>query len=119
MKAIHITKEDFLKNVNNYEVNGRDWKYQGDKPAIIDFYASWCGPCKMLSPVLDELADEYQDKIYVYKVNVEEEEELASLFGIRSVPTLFFVPMSGMPQMAQGALPKDTLVKAIDEVLLK
>ena len=119
MKAIHITKEDFLKKVNNYEVNGNEWKYEGDKPAIIDFYATWCGPCKMLSPILDEIADEYSDQIYVYKVNVDEEEELSMKFGIRSVPTLFFVPMNDLPQMAQGALPKNTLKKAIEDVLLK
>ena len=119
MKAIHITKDDFLKRVNNYEANGNSWKYEGDKPAIIDFYAEWCGPCKSLAPVLDDIADEYSDQIHVYKVNVDEEEELAMKFGIRSIPTLLFVPMEGMPQMAQGALPKNTLKQAIGEVLLK
>lgn len=90
----------------------------GTRPAIIDFYATWCGPCKMLAPVLDEIAGEYEGKIDVYKVNVEEEEELAAVFGIRSVPSLLFVPMVGAPQMAQGALPKKALDEAVRNVLL-
>lgn len=90
----------------------------GERPAIIDFYATWCGPCKMLSPVLEELAAEYAGKIDIYKINVEEEEELAGVFGVRSVPTLLFVPMEGAPQMAQGALPKNVLQEAIRNVLL-
>lgn len=102
----------------NYETNPSEWKFLGERPAIVDFYATWCGPCKMLSPVLEELADEYAGKIDIYKVNVEEEEELAGVFGVRSVPTLLFVPMEGAPQMAQGALPKNVLQEAIRNVLL-
>lgn len=105
MKAVNLTKADFLKKVANYEANP-EWKFLGERPAIIDFYATWCGPCKMLAPILDEVAGEYDGQIDVYKVNVDEEEELASLFRIRTVPTLLFVPLNEAPQMAQGALPK-------------
>lgn len=118
MKTIHLTKIDFLKKVTNYEANPNEWKYLGDKPALIDFYADWCGPCKAIAPVLEELAAEYGDQIYIYKIDTEAEQELAAMFGIRSIPSLLFVPMEGQPQMAQGALPKHTLKEAIDEVLL-
>lgn len=118
MKTIHLTKSEFLTKVVDYEKNPNEWKYLGDKPAIIDFYASWCGPCKMLAPVLEELAAEYGDSIYIYKIDTEQEQELAAAFNIRSIPTLLFVPMSGAPQLAQGALPKATLKEAIDKVLL-
>ena len=104
MKTIALTKADFLTKVANYETNPTEWKYLGDKPALIDFYASWCGPCN--------------DSIYIYKVNTEEEQELAAAFGIRSIPTLLFIPTSGKPQIAQGALPKASLKEAIDKVLL-
>ena len=106
MKTIALTKADFLTKVANYETNPTEWKYLGDKPALVDFYASWCGPCKALAPVLEELAAEYGDSIYIYKINTEEEQELAAAFGIRSIPTLLFLPKDGKPQMAQGALPK-------------
>lgn len=119
MKTIHLTKEEFLKKVVNFEENPNEWKYLGDKPAIIDFYASWCGPCKMVAPILEELAAEYDGQIYIYKVDTEQEQELAAAFGIRSIPSLLFCPMNEQPQMAQGALPKETFKKAIDEVLLK
>ncbi len=118
MKTIHLTKEEFLNKVANYEANPNEWKYLGDKPAIIDFYADWCGPCKMIAPILEELAKEYDGKIYVYKVNTEQEQELAGAFGIRSIPSLLFVPMEGSPQMAMGALPKNSFKEAIDTVLL-
>ena len=114
----HLSKSEFLAKVANYEQNPQEWKYLGDKPAIIDFYASWCGPCRMLAPVLEELANEYADQIHIYKVDTEAERELAAAFGIRSIPTLLFVPMHGQPQMAQGALPKPALVEAIQKVLL-
>ena len=119
MKAVHLTKADFLTKVANYESTPNEWKYLGDKPALIDFYADWCGPCKALAPVLEEIAEEYDGQVYVYKINTEEEEELAALFGIRSIPSLLFVPMDGQPQMAVGALPKSELKKAIDSILLK
>ncbi len=118
MKTIHLTKADFLAKVANFETNSTEWKYLGDKPAIIDFYADWCGPCKAIAPVLEELAKEYDGKIYIYKVNTEQEQELAAAFGIRSIPSLFFVPMNGQPQMAQGAMPKSAFKEAIEEVLL-
>lgn len=119
MGTIHLTKADFLAKVANYETNPTEWKYLGDKPCIIDFYANWCGPCKAVAPILEELAKEYDGQIYIYKVNTEEEMELASAFGIRSIPTLLFCPMGENPQMAQGALPKEAFKQAIDEVLLK
>jgi thioredoxin len=113
----HLTKETFLTKVFNYEEN-KDWKYEGDLPCLIDFYADWCGPCKMVAPVLEELSKEYDGKIRIYKVDTEDQQELAAAFGIRSIPSLLFCPMDGQPQMAAGALPKPTLVKAIDEILL-
>ncbi|WP_302947935.1 thioredoxin [Alistipes indistinctus] len=119
MKTIHLTKAEFLDKVVNYEANPNEWKYLGDKPAIVDFYASWCGPCKMVAPILDELAQEYDGKIYVYKIDTEKEQELAAAFGIRSIPTLLFVPMDGKPQMVQGAIGKDDFEKVINDVLLK
>lgn len=118
MKTIQLTKSEFLKRVADYETSPNEWKYLGDKPAIIDFYASWCGPCKMIAPVLEELAAEYADELYIYKVNTEEEKELSSVFGIRSIPSLLFVPMEGQPQMAMGAMSKADFKKAIQSVLL-
>ena len=118
IKMEHLTKETFLKKVFNYEQN-KEWKYEGDLPCLIDFYADWCGPCKMIAPSLEELAKEYDGKIHIYKVDTEAEQELAAAFGIRSIPSLLFCPMEGQPQMAMGALPKASLKKAIDEVLLQ
>ena len=118
MQTIHLTKSEFLVKVADYETSPNEWKYLGDRPAVIDFYASWCGPCKMIAPILEELAAEYGDSIYIYKINTEEEQELAAAFGIQSIPTLLFVPMEGAPQMAQGAMPKNALKEAIDKVLL-
>lgn len=112
----HLTKETFKEKVFNYEVN-KEWKFEGDKPVLIDFYADWCAPCRMVAPILEELSLEYSGKLNIYKINTEEERELSSLFGIRSIPSLLFVPKEGQPQMAMGALPKDTFVKAIKEVL--
>lgn len=119
MKTIHLTKSEFLQKVVDFEKNSKEWNYLGDKPAIVDFYASWCGPCKSLSPVLEELAEKYGGKIYIYKVNTEEEMDLASAFGISSIPTLLFIPMGKEPQMARGALPKFQLEKIIEDFLLK
>ncbi len=112
----HLTKDTFLEKVFNFEENS-EWKYEGDLPCIIDFYADWCQPCKMIAPVLEELAEEYDGKVNIYKVDTESEQELAGAFGIQSIPSLLFVPIEGKPQMAAGALPKDTLVQAMKEVL--
>lgn len=119
MGTIQLTKAEFLTKVANYEANPNEWKYLGDKPCIIDFYASWCAPCKVIAPILEELAKEYHGQIYIYKVDTEKEQELAAAFGIRSIPTLLFCPMGENPQMAQGAMPKEAFKKAIEEVLLK
>jgi len=112
----HLTKETFLLKVFNYEA-GKKWKFEGNKPCIIDFYADWCGPCKVVAPILEELVKEYEGKLDVYKVVTEKETELASAFGIKSIPSLLFVPKDGQPRMAMGALPKETFIKAIKDVL--
>ena len=112
----HLTADTFKQKVFNYETN-KDWKFEGELPCLVDFYADWCGPCKMVAPILEELADEYEGKMNVYKVNTEEEQELAAVFGIQSIPSLLFIPKDGQPQMAMGALPKDTFKKAFKEVL--
>ncbi len=112
----HLTKETFKEKVFNFEQN-KDWKYEGDAPCLIDFYADWCGPCKMVAPVLEELQKEYGEAITIYKVDTEDQRELSAMFGIQSIPSLLFVPKDSQPQMAQGALPKETLEQAIAEVL--
>ena len=113
-----LTKQTFLEKVFNYEAN-KDWKFEGELPCIIDFYADWCGPCKQVAPILEELSDEFAGKINIYKVNTEVEQELAGAFGIKSIPSMLFCPAEGQPQMAVGALPKESLVQAINDVLLK
>ncbi|WP_196895389.1 thioredoxin [Aureivirga marina] len=113
--TIELNKELFLEKVFNYE-ESQDWNYKGDLPCIIDFYADWCNPCKMLAPVLEQLSEEYKDKVIIYKVNTEIERELAAAFAVRSIPTLVFCPVEGQVQMAQGALPKMQLQKIIREV---
>lgn len=118
-KVMELTKKDFLEKVVNYEQNPNEWKFLGDKPAIIDFYASWCGPCKAFAPVLEEVAEEYKGVIDVYKVNTENEEELAAVFNIRSIPTILFIPVNGQPQIVTGAMPKPQLIEAIEHVLLQ
>ena len=111
-----LTKETFLEKVFDYEKN-KEWKFQGDKPCIIDFYADWCGPCKMVSPVMEELSNDYDGKVDVFKVDTEDQKELAAAFGIRSIPSILFIPKDGEPQMAQGALPKHQFEKIISDVL--
>jgi thioredoxin 1 len=113
--AEHLTKESFLEKVFDFETE-KDWKYKGDKPAVIDFYADWCGPCKTLSPIIEELSKEYEDKIDIYKINTEQEQELSAVFGIRSIPSILFIPVDGPPQMAQGALPKASFIQAFKDV---
>ena len=112
----HLTIETFKEKVFNFEAN-KEWKFEGSTPCMIDFYADWCGPCKMVAPVLEELQKEYGQNLVIYKVNTEDERELAAIFGIQSIPSLLFVPVDGQPQMAMGALPKATFEKAIADVL--
>lgn len=112
----HLTKQDFLDKVFNYETQ-KDWSFQGELPCIIDFYADWCQPCKMVAPILEELSNEYEGKINIYKVDTEAEQELAAVFGIRSIPSILFCPKDDRPQMATGALPKPALINAIQDVL--
>lgn len=113
-----ITKSEFTKKVADLEKN-KDWKFLGNKPTIIDFYATWCGPCKRLSPIMEQLAKEYNGKVQFYKVDVDKERELATMFGIQSIPSILFIPKKGKPILAQGALPKAELKKTIDSNLLK
>ncbi len=112
----HLSKETFIEKIFNFEAN-KDWKFEGNKPCLIDFYADWCGPCRTIAPILEELASEYDGKLNIYKVDTEAEKELAAIFGVHSIPSLLFVPMKGQPQMAMGALPKDTFEKAFKDVL--
>ena len=116
MATIHLNKAGCLRR--EADIDNKEWKFLGERPAHNDFYAPRCGPCKMLSPVLEELSEEFEGKVDIYKVNVDEEEELSAAFGIRSVPTLIFVPMNGAPQMSAGALPKPQLKEAIERILL-
>ena len=113
----HLTKETFLEKVFDYE-NNKEWSFKGELPAVIDFYADWCGPCKMVAPIIEELSTEYSGKVDFYKIDTEAEQELASAFGIQSIPSLLFIPADGQPQMAAGALPKQTLQEVIDRDLL-
>ncbi len=119
VKPEHLTKETFKEKIMNYEKNTQQWVYEGDKPAIVDFYADWCRPCRMIAPIMDELAVEYQGKVNFYKVDTEVEKELAAVFGITSLPTVVFIPASGNPSAQKGAMPKESYKQIIDEFLLK
>ena len=112
----HLNLETFKSKVFDYESN-KEWKFEGERPCLIDFYADWCGPCKMVAPILEELSSEYTVKLDIYKVDTEDQHELSALFGIQSIPSLLFVPKEGQPRMAMGALPKETLKKAIKDIL--
>lgn len=116
MATEHLTKESFLKKVFDYE-NNQEWNFKGEKPAIIDFYADWCGPCKMVAPIMEELSEEYDGMLDIYKIDTEAEQELAAVFGIRSIPSILFIPVNGQPQMAAGALPKPQFIKLIEDKL--
>ncbi len=113
----HLTKQAFLEKIFNYEQN-KEWKYAAELPSLIDFWAPWCGPCRMVGPIMDELSAEYEGKVNFYKVNTDEEQELAGAFGIRSIPSLLFIPKDDKPKMSVGALPKASLEEAIDRELL-
>ena len=118
-KPEHLTEQTFKLKVMDYDKNPQQWVYKGDKPAIVDFYADWCRPCRMIAPYLEELAAEYEGKINIYKVNTDEQRELAAVFGITSLPTVLFIPMHGNPSSQKGALPKESYKKIIDDFLLK
>lgn len=118
MATQKITTQHFKEKIFDYEKE-QEWKYKGQLPAIIDFYADWCGPCKMVAPVLEELSKEYEGQLVIYKVDTEKEMELASVFGIRSIPTFLFIPVEGDPVMQPGALPKKSFQQIIEEHLLK
>ena len=115
--AKKLTKQDFINDIFDYETE-KEWKYKGELPAVIDFYADWCGPCKMVAPIIEQLSEEYSGKVNFYKIDTEAEQELAMAFGIQSIPSLLFIPKDGKPQMAAGALPKDSFKQIIDQELL-
>lgn len=116
--VIQMNKQMFLDKVFDYTTGATEWKYQGEKPAVIDFYATWCGPCRMVAPILKDLAKEYGDSIVIYKVDTDKEKELSMAMGIQSLPTIVFIPKTGQPQVIVGAADKATFRRAIDEVLL-
>lgn len=115
MSVEHLTKETFKEKIFDYETS-KEWQYKGNNPAIIDFYADWCGPCKMVAPIMEDLSQEYKEKVDIYKIDTEKEQELAALFGVRSIPSILFVPVNDKPQMSAGALPKETFRQAIKDV---
>lgn len=119
MNVIHLTEEEFLNRVADYRHPQAEWKYLGNRPAIVDFYAGWCGPCRMLAPVLEEIASAYKDELYIYKVDVDQCETVADAYDIRSIPTTFFIPMKGRPVKMVGAISKSEIERQIKEVLLK
>ena len=118
MATVHLTKEQFLRRIADYEKNPDSFRFLGSRPALIDFYAGWCGPCKMLAPLLEEVSDEYAGRVDIYKVDVEQEEELAALFRVRSIPALVYIPMDGQIRVTQGAVGKPQLKEAIENILL-
>jgi len=118
MATKYLTKQDFIDKIFDYE-NNEEWKYKGDVPAIIDFYADWCGPCKSVAPTLEQLSEEYENKLEIYKIDTDKETELSALFGIQSIPTFLFIPVTGAPMVQRGALPKSTFKQVIDERLIK
>lgn len=115
--AEHLTKKIFLEKIFDYEKN-MEWKFEGELPAVVDFWAPWCGPCRIVGPIIDELSEEYKGKVNFYKVNTDEEQELGAVFGIRSIPSLLFIPKDGQPKLAVGALPKESFKSTIDKELL-
>lgn len=118
-KVKHLTYNEFLKKVWDFEKNPNTFKYKGKLPAIVDFYADWCGPCRRVAPIMEKLAEEYDGKLIVYKVNTQNESALADAFQIRSIPSVLFIPMEGQPMMQVGAMPEEGYRKVIVEKLLK
>lgn len=118
-KVQHIGYQDFINKVWDFEKNPQSFVYKGSTPAIVDFYADWCGPCRKVSPIMERLAKEYDGRLVIYKVNVDKEKELASAFQVRSIPALLFIPKSGQPMMGTGAYPEEEYRKIIEEQLLK
>ncbi len=114
----HLTLETFKEKIYDFDVNSEEWTYKGSEPCIIDFYADWCGPCKIIAPIMEELAAEYEGRIKIYKIDTDDERELASAFGIRSIPSVLFSPLKGKPMMKTGALTKEAYIKIIEEQLL-
>jgi thioredoxin len=119
IKPVYLTAQDFKEKIWDYEKNPQEWVYNGELPCIIDFYADWCKPCKMVAPIMDDLADHYDGKVLIYKVNTDEQKELASVFQIRSIPSILFAPMDGKPAMQAGAMSKEDYIRIIDEFVLK
>ena len=117
MATVHLTADGFKEKIFDYSKE-EAWNYKGELPAIVDFYADWCGPCKAVAPVLEELSKEYEGRLVIYKIDTDKEEELSSLFGIQSIPTLLFIPVEGQPMMQKGALPKNAFQQVIEERLL-
>ncbi len=118
MATKYLTKQDFIEKIFDYE-NNEEWKYKGNIPAIIDFYADWCGPCKAVAPTLEQLSEEYESKIEIYKIDTDKETELSALFDIQSIPTFLFIPVTGAPMVQPGALPKSVFKQVIDDRLIK
>ena len=117
MEVPHIDKEEFLVKVDNYEENAKEWHFLGSRPMLIDFYADWCGPCKMIAPIVEQLYEEYMGRIDFYKVDIKKEKELSSIFGIESIPTLLFIPLSGSPYISRGVISKVSLKKELEKLL--
>ena len=118
MATQHLSAQLFKEKIFDYE-KGEEWKFEGGRAAIVDFYADWCGPCKAIAPILEELSEEYKGRLDIYKIDTEKETELSQLFGIQSIPTLLFIPLQGAPMMQKGALPKEVFKQVIDEKLLQ
>lgn len=116
-KPIQLDKQGFIKRVYDFEKSPKEWVYAGDKPCVIDFYADWCGPCKVIAPYLEEISGKYAGKVYVYKVNIDEQRELANAFGIQSIPAVLFCPLKGKPQMMTGSRPKADFYTAVESII--
>lgn len=117
MATINLTKGGFVRRVADIDAMATDWKFLGDKPALIDFYASWCGPCQRLLPIVESLSEEFAGKIDIYKVNVDQEQELAAAFNIRTIPTLIFIPMDGKPEREVGGKGESELRERLNSLL--